>query len=101
MSFNPYSVHTKRLFGVLENSNTPYNIEKENRLKEKENRSKMTQERNRIRLKILKSHHKKLETKLEECYKQLEQQIAAESKLIGNICQERENTPKRSWLNIK
>ena len=35
-----------------------------------------------------------LEAKLEECYKQLEQQIAAESKLIGNLCQERENTPK-------
>ena len=61
----------------------------------------MTQKRNRIRLKLLKSHHKKLEAKLEECYKQLEQQIAAESILIGNLCQERENTPKRSWLNIK
>ena len=101
MYFNPYSVHTKRVFGVPENINTPYNIEKENRLKEKENRLKMTQKRNRIRLKLLKSHHKKLEAKLEECYKQLEQQIAAESILIGNLCQERENTPKRSWLKIK
>ena len=101
MSFNPYSVHTKRLFGVLENSNTPYNIEKENRLKEKENRSKMTQKRNRIRLKTLKGHHKILEAKLDECYKQLELQIAAESKLIGNLCQERDNTPKISWLKIK